>query len=154
MTFTHIIPGRDIPAVPPAFKKKRLFFFLLFRCLTRSHVMTYLRRLAGCPVSLSVIRLRSVPYCPAPSWHGSQPVTASFCRILRNRVSISAFKKSGHKYHDNHGILAHPVRFNFLCSNYKLFFWVCKEVFWFFLKISTRYYYHCQNMHRQIPWTA
>ena len=63
----HIIPGRDIPAVPPAFKKKRLFFFLLFRCLTRSHVMTYLRRLAGCPVSLSVIRLRSVPYCPAPS---------------------------------------------------------------------------------------
>ena len=67
MTFTHIIPGRDIPAVPPAFKKKRLFFFLLFRCLTRSHVMTYLRRLAGCPVSLSVIRLRSVPYCPAPS---------------------------------------------------------------------------------------
>ena len=24
-------------------------------------------RLAGCPVSLSVIRLRSVPYCPAPS---------------------------------------------------------------------------------------
>ena len=67
MTFTHIIPGRDIPAVPPAFKKKRLFFFLLFRCLTRSHVMTYLRRLAGCPVSLSVIRLRSVPYCSAPS---------------------------------------------------------------------------------------
>ena len=33
MTFTHIIPGRDIPAVPPAFKKKRLFFLFTLSLL-------------------------------------------------------------------------------------------------------------------------
>ena len=67
-------PGNDVhshhsragySAVPPAFKKETIVFLFTLSLLTRSHVMTYLRRLAG--VS-SVALSHPAPecsYCPA-----------------------------------------------------------------------------------------